>query len=126
MKATIFVVILVIFGLSFTTCNTNNEEQLYPTTNDSCDTTDITFTAKVAPIFVENCVRCHGNSVAASQGGGIRLQDYDDIKLNLNNAYGSMNHSSGFTRMPKDMSSTIDPCKIKIVRIWKDAGAPEN
>jgi len=126
MKIIINFVLLVVIVLGLTTCTYNNEEVLYSNSNDSCDTTNITFKTKVTSVFSRNCLACHGNSVAANNGGGIRLQDYNDVKAILNNAYGSMAHLPGYPPMPKGMSNTIDACDIKTVRIWKEAGAPNN
>ena len=117
---------MVVIVLGLTTCTYNNEEVLYSNSNDSCDTTNITFKTKVTSVFSRNCLACHGNSVADNNGGGIRLQDYNDVKAILNNAYGSMAHLPGYPPMPKGMSNTIDACDIKTVRIWKEAGAPNN
>ncbi len=113
---------LIAFGLS--TCNYNNEETLY-TAND-CDTTNITFHATIAPIFETNCLRCHGNAVALTNGGGVRLQDYADVKTNLDRAFGAMSHLEGYPPMPLDMSAMIDECTIRKVRIWKNAGGLNN
>jgi len=126
MKILIYFGLLVVVALVLSTCAYNNEEVLYPKLANTCDTTNITFSTKVAAVFSKNCLSCHGNSVATSNGGGIRLQDYVDVKANLDAAYGSMSHKQGYTPMPKGMSNTIDTCEIKIVRIWKDAGAPNN
>jgi hypothetical protein len=127
MKKTINFLLLVFIGISLSTCTYNNEQTLYPVLSNSCDTTNITFSGKVAPIFKANCLSCHGNAaVAAGNGGGVKLEDYSDVKANLNRAYGSMAHLPGYVPMPKNMSGTIDTCQIKIVRIWKAAGAPDN
>jgi hypothetical protein len=120
----LLVLLSVFFGVF--SCASNKEELLYPNRGNACDTTNITFRARVAPVFSTNCLSCHGNSVASSSGGGVRLQDYADVKANLNKAYGSMAHLPGYLPMPKGMSGRIDSCSIKAVRIWKEAGAPNN
>lgn len=124
MRKVIFLAVLVFAIIGLSTCYYNNEETLYST--NSCDTTNITFSAKIAPIFTANCLRCHGNAVASSNGGGIRLQDYTDVKAHLDRAYGAMSHQEGFFPMPLDMSTKIDECQIAKVRIWKNAGSPNN
>ena len=127
MKKTIYFLLLVFIGINLSTCTYNNEQTLYPVLSNTCDTTNITFSGKVAPIFRANCLSCHGNAaVAAGNGGGIRLENYSDLKAILNRAYGSMAHLPGYVPMPKNMSGTIDTCQIKIVGIWKAAGAPDN
>jgi len=126
MKSFISIFVILFFILSFNECTYNKEDVLYSTKTNTCDTTNITFQAKVAPIFAQNCLICHGNAVSPPDGGGIRLQDYQDVKANIDRVYGAMSHKAGFIPMPLGSTSTIDPCQIKIVRIWKDAGAPNN
>lgn len=124
MRKTLFFLVLGLIILGFSSCYYKNEETLYSI--NTCDTTNITFQAKVAPIFEANCLRCHGNAVALSNGGGLRLQDYADVKAHLDRAYGAMSHLEGYASMPKDMSTMIDECSIKKVRIWKEAGGLDN
>ena len=126
MRKTSFFILLGLIALVFSTCYYHNEEMLYSNDGNSCDTTNITFSAKVAPIFKTNCLRCHGNAVALSNGGGIRLEDYADVKAHLDRAYGDMSHQDGYIPMPRDMSATINECSIRKVRIWKDAGGLDN
>lgn len=124
MRKMLFFLVLGLIILGFSTCYYNNEETLYSI--NACDTTNITFHATIAPIFEANCLRCHGNEVALSNGAGIRLQDYADVKTHLDRAYGAMSHQEGFLPMPKDMSALIDECSIRKVRIWKEAGGIDN
>lgn len=126
MRKIIYFFILVFVIPGFTACYYHNEEMLYTNVTNSCDTTNITFKAKVAPIFKANCLSCHGNSVASFFGGGVRLEDYVDVKAHLDRAYGAMSHLPGYSSMPKGMSNKIDECQIKIVGIWKDAGGLNN
>ena len=124
MKSFFYSILFLFVIASFTTCYYYKEDIRY--SNNACDTTNITFTGKVAPVFANNCLVCHGNSVAPPDGGGLRLQDYADVKANITKAFGSMSHLPGFIPMPLGQSETIDPCSIKIVRIWIDAGMPDN
>lgn len=110
--------------LSFTTCYYYKEDIISP--KNICDTTNITFTGKVAPVFARNCLVCHSNAVAPPDGGGLRLEHYADVKTNINKAFGSMSHLPGFVQMPLGQSETIDPCEIKIVGIWRNSGMPNN
>jgi len=124
MKSIFYSILLIIIMLSLTTCYYYKEDIKYP--KNICDTTNITFTGKVAPVFARNCLVCHGNAVAPPDGGGLRLELYADVKTNINRAFGAMSHLPGFIPMPLGQSETIDPCDIKIVRIWKDSGMPNN
>lgn len=118
--------IFVLMVMIFSACVNNKEEVLYPNVSNSCDTTNITFEAKVAPIFSANCLSCHGNDAAAANGGGVRLQDYVDVKSHIDRIYGSISHQTGYIPMPKNMTNTIDKCQIKIVQIWIQKGALNN
>lgn len=118
-----FVLVLIIIG--FSKCYYHNEETLYPDVIVTCDTTNITFHAKVVPILKEHCYKCHSNAVAADNGAGVRLENYDDVKFHLDHLYGAITHQDKFPPMPKDMTDKIDTCQIKIIRIWKEAGGLE-
>ncbi|HLP04411.1 MAG TPA: hypothetical protein VK152_03180 [Paludibacter sp.] len=118
--------VLLCACIVFGQCVYNNEEDLYPGQTETCDTTNITFSGKVAPVLRANCLACHGNSVAASNGGGIRLEDYSDVSANIQRLFGAMSHQPGYIPMPKGISSKIDECQINAVRIWKEAGTPDN
>lgn len=124
MKSFFYSILFLFVIASFTTCYYYKEDIRY--SNNSCDTTNITFTGKVAPVFASNCLVCHGNTVAPPDGGGLRLQDYADVKANITKAFGSMSHQPGFIPMPLGQSETINPCSIEIVRKWIDAGMPDN
>lgn len=119
-----FVLILVVIG--FSKCYYNNEETLYPDMTNSCDTTNVTFKAKIVPILKEHCYKCHSNAVAVDNGAGIRLENYADVKLHLSRVYGAITHQDGFVSMPKDMTAKIDTCHIKKIRIWMEAGGLDN
>lgn len=126
MKKIIYLVLLIITVIGFSKCYYNNEQTLYPDLSNSCDTTNITFSGKVAPILKANCLSCHGNAVAINNGGGFSLENYSDVKLHLDHLYGAITHQTGFPPMPKDRTAKIDTCQIKIIRLWKEAGAPNN
>ncbi|MDD4969421.1 MAG: hypothetical protein PHT07_08330 [Paludibacter sp.] len=124
MKSVLYSIILILIMLSLTTCYYYKEDIRY--SKNQCDTTNITFSGKVVPVFAQNCLICHGNAVAPPDGGGLRLENYADVKMNITRAFGAMSHAPGFFPMPLGQSATIDTCEIKIVRIWKDAGMPDN
>ncbi|HET7732736.1 MAG TPA: hypothetical protein VFK73_02770 [Paludibacter sp.] len=119
-----FVLVLIIIG--FSKCYYHNEETLYADLTNSCDTTNITFKAKVVPILKEHCYKCHSNAVADDIGDRIRLEDYPDVKNNLNRMYGAITHQDNFRPMPKNMTAKIDTCQIKIIRIWMEADGLDN
>jgi hypothetical protein len=106
-------------------CYYDSQEFLYPQVNNTCDTTNITFSKSVKPILANNCYSCHSNSNAAS-GGGIKLEDIADVKLYADNGslMGTITHKSGFSLMPP--SAPLDNCSITIIQKWIDANSPNN
>ena len=125
MKSLICLFFLIIVMFSFSGCLYNAEDRLYPA--QPCDTTHITYNGKIDSVFTANtCFTCHASSVAPPDGGGLRLDIYSVVKVNINRVYGAVTHQSGFKSMPFGQTETIDPCAIKIIQIWKDSGMPEN
>jgi hypothetical protein len=123
----IFALSLSVFFIliSVSGCLYDSEEYLYPQTNNQCDTTNVTYTGSVVPILQSYCLSCHANSTAASFGGNIKLEDYADVKVQADNhkLLGSVQHENGYSPMPMN-SSQLEPCKISVIRIWVNAGAP--
>jgi len=119
--------LIIIFLFAISGCYYNSEEFLYPQVNNECDTLNVTFTLSVQPILSNFCLSCHSNSTAASYGGNIRLENYDDVKLRADNGslLGSLSHANGFSPMPKG-SSKLDNCQISVIQIWIDNGATNN
>lgn len=118
---------IVIILFSITSCYYDSQEYLYPELNTSCDTTNVTYTASVVPILENSCYSCHSNATASSFGGAIKLQNYDDVKLHVDDGklLGSIKRTGGYSPMPKGSSQLVS-CKITTVQKWIDAGAPNN
>ena len=113
--------VTIILSIGFYGCFYDKAELLYPTVA-ACDTTNVTYTLKIAPVFTANCLSCHSNSTYISNGGGIiKLQDFVDVKANLDQAYNDIL----IGKMPKG-GAKLDDCTISLLRIWKTAGAPQN
>jgi hypothetical protein len=114
-----------VFAIIIGSCYYDSEESLYPVIGNTCDTTNVTFTNSIVPLLQNNCLTCHSNNNAASQGGNIRLQNYADINSNKTNFLASINHSPGHSPMPKG-SAQLKSCFIQQVEIWINKGAPNN
>jgi hypothetical protein len=117
---------IIILLFSFSGCYYDSKEFLYPELSSSCDTTNITYSGSVKPIL-DLCQGCHSNGSAASYGGGIKLEDYTDVKAHAidGKLLGSIKHSGGYSPMPKG-SSQLETCKITIIEKWISAGEPNN
>lgn len=87
----------------------------------ACDTTNITYTLTIQPIMQNSCVGCHGTS------GGIALDSYANVKKQVDNGRlnCTINWASGCSAMPKNTAKLSD-CKLKQIKKWIDAGAPNN
>ncbi len=93
----------------------------------NCDTTKFTYTGAIAPMMKSYCNSCHATAAASASGGGIILDTYTGIQTQALNGklMGTMQHTSGFSAMPKGGAKLSD-CKITQVRRWIAAGAQNN
>lgn len=90
-----------------------------------CDTSNVTFSGSVKPIIDQKCKGCHSGT---QPQGGIALTNYDQIKASgaSGKLFGSVNWDSGYFKMPKNAASQIPDCEIRKIKIWIDAGMPNN
>jgi hypothetical protein len=119
------IIIFFLVSVTLSSCYYDNEEALYPSLSSSCDTINVTFSAKIAPILSNNCLSCHSNATAASAGNNIRLQDYNDVKAHTSAIAGSIKHTGTYSPMPKN-GGRLNTCSITLVDIWIRNGAPNN
>ena len=114
--------LFVLFG-----CYYDSAEGLYGTPGVGCDTTVTNFGTEVKPILQSYCISCHSNSAAIGSGGGIKLQDYADVKTYADNGklMGTINHSSGYLAMPKGGGKLTD-CEILKIQTWITRGTLNN
>jgi hypothetical protein len=117
-----FAFLIVLLPVS---CYYDSEEALYPALSSGCDTTGVTFRAKIAPMLANNCLSCHSNATAAGAGNGIRLEDYADVKSRSSAVAGSIRHSGTYSPMPKN-GGKLNTCLINQFDIWIRTGMPEN
>ena len=85
-----------------------------------CDTANVKYSTVIAPIIQNNCIGCHRVS-------GTILSSYANVLATVTNGkfLGSINHTAGFRFMPEG-GYKISDCKIKQIKIWINAGAPNN
>jgi cytochrome c5 len=104
-------------------CYYDSEEALYGTPNTVCNTAVTRFSSEIKPILQSSCLSCHSNSAATGSGGGIKLQDYADVKASVLNGklVGSIEHRSGYSAMPKGGGKLTD-CNIAIINAWISKG----
>ncbi len=115
--ATVFV-----FLLFFVSCYYDNEEALYPTLNNSCDTTNVTFSGTIAPVLNNNCTSCHSGSIPS---GNISLASYAGVQTVASN--GTIMNALNGTGVPKmPPSGSLSSCNIGQILIWIKNGTPDN
>lgn len=117
-----FIGICVSVGLS-TGCSFDNEEEFYA--NLACDTTNVTYTQSVKPIFVSSCTVCH----SVSGGTYPDMEEYVNIQEYLDQKPGEIpariRHVVGFNPMPEGQPK-LPECDIRKIEIWIAAGYPNN
>jgi hypothetical protein len=129
-KILTFAALLAIFGVfSLPSCYYDVESELYPDTGTAtCDTTTAKFGAFVSPLMASKCATsgCHNSTTASA---GVNLDGYTNIKnymsKNQSVFFGSINHSSGFSAMPKG-GTKLSSCDINKLQIWFNAGLLNN
>jgi hypothetical protein len=124
-KWTIIAGIGIIVTLPLRSCYYDSKEYLFPVVNNTCDTSNVTYSVSVVNALDMYCTSCHSGS---SPSGNVSLNNYAGVKLQVDNGklLGTVNHSSGFISMPPEPASKIDDCSLTILQKWVNAGAPNN
>ena len=105
-------------------CYYDTQEALYGIAqNAPCDTTNITYTGKIAPIIAANCSACH-SAITSASGNGIILDNISGLQeqVKAGKLMGDINQLPGFNAMPQS-GSRIDACSIAKIQHWVDLGA---
>ncbi len=110
--------------LVFYHCTYENEEDKYMA-EMVCDTANVSYSSDIQPILTDHCYSCHMASFAASVGGGIILDSYEEVNKNAEKVLKSVQHAAGFEPMPKN-APKLDDCTIAKIKIWVEAGAKNN
>lgn len=120
-------VLLLLLPLFTEGCYYDNEEELYP--NTTCDTTNVTYSAVIQPIFSNRCYPCHSNATAGNAGNGVSFEGYANLSGYLSTGaptlLGSIRHENGFTPMPQN-AAALSACDIHKIEIWINQGYPDN
>jgi hypothetical protein len=118
----ISVITIIIFLFFVASCYYDNEEALYPELNNACDTTNVTFSASIAPILNSYCTTCHSGSPPS---GGITLTSYSSVLAQASSGM-LMNalNGKGVSIMPP--SGSLPACKTAQFQIWIRNGMPNN
>jgi len=111
----------IIFLSFLSACTYDNEEKLY---GDVCDTSQVTYSNDILPIFEQNCYSCHHNGTLY---GNLDLADFDHIQRVVDNGklLKNIKHEPDGTPMPQGGGKLPD-CTILKIENWIDQGIPQN
>lgn len=124
MKFKHYIVPLLILPFILESCYYDNAAALYQFAPADCDTTNITFNVSIFNILSTHCTTCHN---AADPQGNVNLEGYDNIRNYVENGslYGSVIYDPAYSAMPPT-GQKIPDCDQQTLKIWIDAGAPNN
>ena len=114
--------IISVFIFFFVSCYYDNEEALYPKLNTGCDTTNVSYSATIAPILTDNCTGCHNSS---NPSGGIILTNYSKVQSVASSGV-LMNALTGKGVPVMPPSGPLSACMILQFQIWIRNGMPNN
>ncbi|MGN6569774.1 MAG: hypothetical protein ACTHJ0_17565 [Flavipsychrobacter sp.] len=112
-------------------CYNDKADQLYVTpynggNSGTCDTTNVTYSGTIAPIFSQNCnvSGCHD---AATKAGGYDYSNYNGVVASItsNRLLGAINHASGYFPMPQN-TAKLSSCDINKITAWVNKGYQNN
>lgn len=119
-------IILAMTGLGMAGCYNDNSEELYPQpTGSNCDTSNVTYTAAIQPIFNQNCALSNCHATGSNLGGHI-LDTYVGATAAAGSGrlLGAISHASGYSAMPKNMPK-LSECNISKIQAWINKGMPQ-
>jgi hypothetical protein len=101
-----------------------NQGALNNSCSGHCDTIAVTYSGTVVPLLQAKCVGCHNNSSASAN---VNLSSYSGVMVEVANGklLGTINHAAGYSAMPYG-GNKMPQCEIDEIRIWINAGAPNN
>jgi mono/diheme cytochrome c family protein len=102
-------------------CYYDNEEDLY-LGSSGCDTTHVSYSTTLAPIFSANCNSCHSGGAPS---GNLTTDTYESVKLNISRIRGAVNHESGYSPMPQN-GNQLDACERSKIQAWINQGMQNN
>lgn len=122
---TIVLITVVAFTLAVSGCYEDNEQDLYIKIPSASDTTHVSYSKDVLPIFISNCALsgCHTGTTPAAN---ISLDNYAGIvDANVLTIRAAINYQGG-SPMPPPPASQLTSSQLKIIDNWINQGLPFN
>ena len=122
MKERRIIKLMLVVMVALSACYYDSEEDLYPA--NECNTTNMSFSTHIAPIFERNCYSCHN---AAANTGNITLEGHANVMKHVTSGrlLGAIRHEAGFQPMPQGAAKLIS-CDISKIEQWIAQGSPNN
>jgi len=89
-------------------------------TQHACDTSNLSFSGIIKPLLDSHCAICH----AANAGANPVLDNYQNVKNNIQKIINSIRQNGQASPMPKG-GSKLDDCSIAKITAWKNNGCPQ-
>ena len=89
----------------------------------NCDVENVTFSKNVQPILSKNCYACHSTNKALNNGGGIDLENFEELKTYTEPLIRSVKRDDlqNYKAMPP--SGKLNNCDIAAIEEWIKKGA---
>ncbi len=125
MKKVVLFTMVIIAATSWWGCEYKKEVTAFP--QAICDTSNVRYSVEITGILAANCYTCHASAVANANGGGNMLEGYNNLKpyADSKEFLYVVQHAPGYDQMPKN-GPMLSDCDIAKIRIWVNAGAPNN
>lgn len=128
MKYSFVAALAIVAFLVLQGCYYDNKTDLYQYYETAaCDTiTPVSYANDIVPILTQDCLICHDNASAPSNGS-VSLEGYTNVKIYGGNGklYGSVAQLNGYSPMPS-AGSFIPQCSQDKIKAWINAGMPNN
>lgn len=114
----VFISALVLL-LAVSGCYYDSEEALY-LVSSTCDTSNVTYSATIAPIFAGYCNSCHSGT---SPNANIATDNYPSVNANIDRIMAAIKHTGP---VPMPPGGSLSDCDLNKMNIWFREGHPDN
>ena len=122
MRISFILLAIILLPFLFTSCESENKEELFPkNTSEVCTTDSMSFSIDINPIIAANCAisGCHVSGF--SEGD---FTSYQGIKDKIDN--GDKIRERVVIKKDMPASGPLPDCEINKIESWLNAGAPNN
>ncbi|MFM1793350.1 MAG: hypothetical protein RLZZ252_1704 [Bacteroidota bacterium] len=116
------VIIALLLSFLIPGCYYDNKETMYG--SSSCDTTNVTYSVKIAPLINQKCIGCHN---ATNATAGVDLSSYSQVVKygQSKQLQGTIKQLPGYETKLMPPGGKLDNCNLSLVDIWVRKGMPQ-